>query len=451
MRTPSDVTNKEYNHSSLFEDGTKSAGLSKYFSKTDDFRHWVNLYCNRKISSLWTFSSDVNGYIGENHSLYENSMHSDLLNGNLEQTSAYRMEYKLLDCRADLDYTYNKWNISFGAQYTFTSTLQTFDGQESLLQELTTNKQMQSLWAIYASFKLKLSSKWNFMLGARDEIGILNYSLNGMKVNEESGAHNYFTPKANITYHDANFNATASYSYNIYRPGYAFLSNNATIVSPTLYSKGNPFLRNNKEHEFAVSVYWKKTYLYCRYGISLGRMDNAVGYHASQELSFITPFSIRRMANVVALVQQRMDFGIWHPTIMAIMLMQNTKYGTPERTYNKPYLRVQWKNLLSLPCKFNFYPTFYYESTGNTNLYTVRHRFIANMSLSRSFGKLSASISVKDLFNGWKNEYLINTNNMKYRTYNKYGTSFTVELTYDINSAKKRYKGNSTSSELNRL
>lgn len=450
-RTPSNVINKNYEYSTKFSSEDIYNGKSNSFNKSDDYRHWMNIYYNHNISSAMTFSSDINGYIGEKHSFYNDFIATDLQKYNEEQMADYKMEYKLLDCRADVDYTHGKLNFNAGVQYTFTSTMQTFDGRSSILGEQTTNRQEQNLLAIYSILKLKLNSTLNIRLGIRDEIEILNYKQNEIKIENSSGTHNYITPSMDIIYHHGDLKAILSYNYNLYRPAYSFLSENVTFITPTLYARGNPFLQNDKEHQFDLSLFWKKSYIDFRYGISLDRVDNAVVYDEEQTLSFMTPSLIGRMGNFAFVAQQRLDIGFWHPTITAILLLQNAKYGTPQRTYNKPYFRLQWKNLFNLPYKIRLYPTFYYESSGNTNLYSIHDRFITSVSINRSFGNWSFVLSAKDIFNSWKNEYEINTNNMNYRVYQKYGTTISVDITYNFNTVKKKYKGKSNASELNRL
>lgn len=288
----------------------------------------------------------------------------------------------------------------------------------------------------------------NIRLGIRDEIEMLNYKQNGKKIENSSGTQNYITPSMDITYRHGDLKATLSYSYNLYRPVYSFLSENVTFITPTLYARGNSLLPNDKEHQLDLSLYRKKSYIDYRYGISLDRVDNAVTYDETQALAFMTPSSIGRMGNFAFIAQQRLDIGIWHPTITAILLLQNAKYGKPQKTYNKPYFRLQWKNYFNLPCKIRLYPTLYYESSGNTNLYCICDRFITSIGINRSFGNWSIVFSAKDIFNSWKNEYEINTNNMNYKVCQKYGTTISVDVTYNFNTVKKKYKGTSTASEL---
>lgn len=128
-RTPSNVISKNYEYSTKFSSGDISNGISNNFNKSDDYRHWVNIYYNHDVSSVMTFSSDINGYVGQKNTLYNDFIETDLREYDEEQMS----DYKLLDCRADVDYTHGKLNFNAGAQYTFTSTSQTFDGRNSIL------------------------------------------------------------------------------------------------------------------------------------------------------------------------------------------------------------------------------------------------------------------------------------------------------------------------------
>ena len=115
------------------------------------------------------------------------------------------------------------------------------------------------------------------------------------------------------------------------------------------------------------------------------------------------------------MIQQRADIRNWHPSIVGILLLQDLHFGTINESFNKPYLRLQWKNMLKLPLDVYAYANLTWESSGHTNLYYVHNRFRLDMALSKASAHL-ISISLLTTFSIHGN-LNIHCHQMAYATY----------------------------------
>lgn len=392
---------------------------------------------------------DVNAYVGRRETAQSDRITND--NGVSPISSIHTMDYDLVDGKFNLDFRSGKWSASAGLEYSYTSTRQVQRSENSPADNRSENNQYHNLYALYATAMYTLSSHWTVNAGIRGELSSNHYSYDG-ESQPESGSDFYLTPNLGVNYYGGGVYASLTYSSNLYRPVYYFLTTGFSSLSPTLWQTGNPFLKEDHENQFQFSLSWKKSYFYILYGLGKNRCDYGLSYDPEMEVSIMNPVSVPKMQNVAIVLQQRMNIGVWNPTFTGILLMQHLRFGDLNEKFEKPYLRIQWQNYFSLPWRLQAYANLYYSTNGHTNLYRAHQTFSGDIILCRTFGPVSVDIYANNILNTSKLAYTLSMNGVKYVTDRKAcGPSFQLSVTYNFKSSKANYKGGHKSSDLNRL
>lgn len=361
------------------------------------------------------------------------------------------MNYSLIEGKAVLGYSFRKYSIEGGVEYSYTSTKQNLLGTKEFAESSSFNDQYQNLYAIFVSTDYKVTKELRLNVGMRGEMTSNKYASCSSDYTESKV---YWTPKLYATYAPEEIKLNFAYSYNTYRPFYFFLTSGYTFLSPTLWQTGNPTLKIDKEHNFDLSINWKKVYAYISYGYGRDRCDYGLSYNFDKRYSIMYPVSVPRISSWAIMIQQRADVRNWHPSLMGVLLLQNLKFGTENETFNKPYLRLQWKNMLKLPLDIYAYANLMWESSGHTNLYHVHNRFRFDLSFSKNVGLFKLNLSLENLLNTWRLKYTLSSNQVCYVQNNKpYGPIVTLSCsyTYNQNKRKQSYQGGYSSSESKRL
>lgn len=447
-RMPSSNSTTTASYRSLYTDGMLHTGDYLFQERGSNYRHWFNLYYNTQLSKKLSILADANTYFGKRNSQFDTEIDAGAT-GQENVYSNHDMDYILADGELKFNYSAKKIAINWGINYSYTSTKQNTSGLNTPVDSKNYNDQYHSLYGVFADGRYNLTSDWCVGAGARLEVSDNRYRSTADRTNRTEV---YFTPDVSIRFNRGGISTSLSYRSNLYRPVYYFLTSGYSFLSPTLWQTGNPLLKNDKEHEFNLDFSWKKTYIYLLYGISKNRCDYGLSYDAETRQSTMYPVSIPKMSNFAVLVQQRFDVGIWHPSVTGILLLQDLKFGTPERNFNKPYFRLQMKNRLSLPYGLQTYVNINYETAGNTNLYYVHSRFRTDILINKVLGAFSLDLSVNNIFDSWRLKYTLESNGVRYIMDNKpMGPVIKLSCVYTLNKSKKVYQGGHSSSEIHRF
>lgn len=450
-REPSSVSTTRGNYLTQFSVNDPENGNLENIVSSRNYKHLINAYYNNSLFPEVSFNFNLNAYLGKksdfSYSDYEFETVSTV------NRSDHDMRYSLIEGKGVIEWSIKKWMIEGGAEYSYTSTKQDFFSSSDIFNSSSFNNQYQNLYAAFLYVNYKATKELKLNAGIRGELTSNKYTSSDINYNF-SESNNYWTPNFRITYTQKNVKINFSYSFNIYRPFYFFLTSGYSFLSPTLWQTGNPTLKVDKEHNFDLSVNWKKTFAYISYGQGFNRCDYGLTYDAGREYSIMYPVSVPKMSSWVLMIQQRLDVRNWHPSFVGILLLQDLHFGSNDDSFNKPYVRLQWKNMLKLPFEVYAYANLNWESSGNTNLYYVHNRFRMDLSLSKSLGHFNLNLSLDNLLDTWRLKYTLTSNGVCYIQDNKpYGPILTLSCSYNFsqNKTKRNYQGGYTSSESKRF
>ena len=450
-REPSSTSTTLGEYFTSFSDNEIVNGLFNSETQTSNYRHLINAYYNNSFSSKLSFNIDVNAYIGKKSDIDFSDFNAETESST--SRSNHEMKYSLVETKAVLGYSSTKYSIEGGVEYSYTSTKQDFYGANGFTESSSFNNQYQNLYAVFVSAGYKATKELRLNAGMRGEITSNKYTSSDIS-SDYTESDTYWTPKLWATYAPGNVKLDFAYSFNIYRPFYFFLTSGYTFLSPTLWQTGNPTLKTDKEHNIDLSINWKKTYAYISYGYGRDRCDYGLSYISDKKYSIMYPVSVPKMSSWAIMLQQRADVRNWHPSLVGVLLLQNLRFGAGYETFNKPYLRLQWKNMLKLPLDIYAYANLMWESSGHTNLYYVHNRFRIDVSLSKNIGFFNFNLSLDNLLNTWRLKYTLSSNQVCYIQNNKpYGPIVTLSCSYNFNQNKRKqsYQGGYSSSEAKRF
>ena len=455
-REPHTTSSTLGSFSSIFADDRSMTGLLNSYIHSNSYKHLVNAYYNNSFCPNFSLNIDFNAYIGKktdtNYSEYNSEIYNSETQLSINQSN-HEMNYSLIEAKAVMDYTFNKYTLEGGIEYSFTSTKQNLSGKNTSIELPSFNNQYQNLYAAFIFTKYQATKELRFNAGIRGEVTSNRYTSSDIS-SFHSESNIYWTPNVSIAYSPKNLKFNFTYSANLYRPFYFFLTSGYTFLSPTLWQTGNPSLKIDREHNFDLSINWKKTYAYISYGYGRNRCDYGLSYNPEKFYSVMYPVSVPQISSWAFMVQQRADIRNWHPTFVGVLLLQNLHFGANNDSFNNPYLRLQWKNMFKLPLNIYAYANLNWESSGHTNLYYVHSRFRLDLSFSKEIGPFNLNLSLDNLLNTWKLEYTLLSNGVCYIQNNKpYGPIVTFSCSYNLNQNKRKrsYKGGYSSSESKRF
>lgn len=243
------------------------------------------------------------------------------------------------------------------------------------------------------------------------------------------------------------------YRASVSRPGYQSLDNTYIYVTPTLWETGNPELKSTLNHRIGLNLYYKKFILQSsftmnrRYVASVYRNDN------TDRINVVNPVNLPDYRSFQLVAVQQLDFGFWHPTLQGVFYVQDLKYGTPERKYNKPLYTLSFNNRFDIPGGFYAYLNVFGLGTGNQDVVYSRGTWQASITLNKTWKNWTFTVSANDIFNTWRQRFDTITNTVDYSSDIKGASrSISLSIRYTLNTAKGKYKGKtSRQDEIDRL
>lgn len=368
---------------------------------------------------------------------------------------------KNYSAKADLSLPYNWANISFGAKYAYTHTLNDLQVYDHTSGTPVLNTDQSNLFfykehneALYFSANKKLSAKWESQVGLRMEAT----QTEGVAQNTDqknSNSYVQFFATAYLTYIPNEAHSFAmNYSRRIRRPDFDYLNPFIVRSSPYFYSEGNPFLRpsfiDNIAFSYTRNQQWVSTLYYTRIS------------DFSQELSIINPatnvtrLSPLNYANTSQIgISTYYHFNKWHWwnsftgfNVNYQQIRSKSQYISSTKGYNaylysnNDFSLNQSKSIL-LGINYAFQPAGRYQFFDISAL----HMLDVSMKFLTWHQKLSITLVAEDLLNGQRPliAFTSNTIQNNVRNYNDTrGFRLSLSYTFGNNNIKttQREQGN---------
>lgn len=402
--------------------------------------HHVNTFGNFSLPANIGLRIDadyVKSINGANSSIDENDTENVVINSNRSNGTLWSGKLILsrkfnkveLESGADISYTHNKQDY-----YGFST-----DNQDFIAPE--TDDIKQNLYAGFISFDWTPNERWNVYGGMRLETTNTDFKQNRIIRDDLSKKYTDWLPNIGISF-NSSIRMSLYYRASVSRPKYQSLDNTYIYVTPTLWETGNPELKSTINHRIGLNLFYNKFTLQSSFTMNRCYVASVYRNDKTDRINVVNPVNLPDYSAFQLVAVQQLDFGFWHPTLQGVFYVQNLKYGTPKRKYNKPLCTLSFNNRFDIPGGFYAYFNVFGLGTGNQDVVYSRGTWQASLTLNKTWKNWTFTVSANDIFNTWRQRFNTITNTVGYFS-NRTGASRYVSLTvrYVLNSAKGKYKG----------
>lgn len=449
-RTPkSHYTGNTHSTSDYRQDEGIIASLSDLHSQNS--MHHVNTFGNFTlpaniglridadyVKSINRSNSGVDENDSENVVVNSNSSNGTLLSGKLVISRNFNKVE--LEAGADISYTNNEQDY-----YGFST-----DNQDFIAPE--TDDVKQNLYAGFVGFDWIPNEKWNIYGGMRLETTNTVFRQNKAIRDDLSRKYTDWLPNIGISF-NSSIRTSLYYRTSVSRPRYQSLDNTYIYITPTLWETGNPELKSTLNHKIGLNLYYKKFILQSSFTMSHRNVASVYRNDSTDRINVVNPVNLPDYRSFQLVAVQQLDFGFWHPTLQGVFYVQDLKYGTPKRKYNKPLYTLSFNNRFDILGGFYAYLNVFGLGTGNQDVAYSRGTWQTSITLNKSWKNWTFTLSANDIFNTWRQRFDTITNTIDYSSDIK-GASrlLSLSIRYTLNTAEGKYKGKiSRQDEIDRL
>jgi len=428
--------------------------LLKYKEFRDGERQYVNTYYDGKIGEQMVVHFDGDYISGKNKN-YKQTLSTSITDGTTEEVlSKGSSDYLLYAGKLWMKTPFLGGDFLLGSEVSYTENNQKFKMLNQVITQDIPSSIDQSEQLNIAPFAT-FSKEWNNMslnIGFRYEYVKFDYFLNTIKQREQSKIYNDIFPTLSLAYNTDNYSMSLSYRNSIQRPSYYQLRSSITYNDPFTYEGGNPALHSANIHNFNYSASYKKM----MFDLVYRHISDYVLFGVRQfedEPALLFKTENHKIVTYSAHISYSPTISFWKPTLSFGISGQNLTYLGNK--YNKPNFEYSLKNIFNLPKEFVAILNITGSSYGSQDLSTVKPNFRTDFSIRKQFWnkKWSALIGISDIFDTSRERWTMKVEEIYVKKWNDRDShSVYFRLSYKFNTAtKNRYKGQKSTTEINRL
>lgn len=408
-------------------------------------RHSTNVYYSGKVGQLSIdFNSD---YISSNTNQDAKNHEQSQMAANRDITLYNRNSNSLFAHKTTISYPLLMGTILIGEEYTNTRSSNDFWNIENIF-----NKDFYELKESNSSVFAELTQAWkqfNATAGLRYEQVNAEYYNNGQRIDEQSRRYSSFFPTAGITYSPGDFNYLLSYRYQVQRPTYRELTGNYTYVNSTLYTRGNPYLRMERQQTAMAQASWRYISLSATYtDYDDARLQVNLPYEGNDKIRVFTHINVPEYKVLNLYLSANPMFGVYQPSFWLGWRKQwfSFPYRDQAMSFNQPTFQCMLDNTFTLPRDWFVEASLYWRQRGvyYLNWINTRDLYRVDIRIYKHFlnKSLTAYLDFSDIFNS-DNQYALHYSYAtKMRTdVMRYNQSISINIRYKFNTSKSRYKG----------
>ena len=314
------------------------------------------------------------------------------------------------------------------------------------------NTAKTGLFSAFVEYERAFGKSWSMSAGGRFEHENFKYILN--EEDKTRTINNAFFPSASIAYKSDDIDMSLSYRYTTRRPNYFMLRSSTAMNSPYSYEGGTPDLKNMQRNMLSFTLGWKDLQLNVDYGILKNYIIYTENmYQGSDSITIFHPTNIKDFQYMgVTAVYSPTLFKIWNPSFTVDITKQFVTYNGQK--YDKPFVDLVLENTVTLPNNLILGADIDWNFEGNNDVQVEYSHFNFDAYCIKTFfkDKLRVKLAVENLFNTYYDNWYMNTNGIYSEKWTDQGRrTFSLSVKYTFNPAKKKYKGEAASSELNRF
>lgn len=406
--------------------------------------HSANLYY---IGTVGKFTFDFNGDYMQTKNNNRSCHHEqNLFSDNREVTTFNNTRNRLFAEKATVSYDLPEGNILIGEEYTDSRSRNDFSNPENILSSELSDVRENNI-GIFAEISHTFG-KFSATAGVRYEHVKSNYYQNDRLMLEQSRTYNNLFPSANVSWSPGEFGFSLAYSNRISRPSYSSLSGNYFYSNSIHYTRGNPYLRPEKRHEFSAMASWKYITLSAQYTISKDVITQVnEPYEGNERISVFTNTNTPDRKQFALFLNASPKFGIYRPSLSLSMWKQwfGINYRDGYENFNSPFFTLQLRNTFILPRDWVIEASLWWRSHGDSKNWIYTHTLsTVDLRVYKMFLKKSLTVylSANDIFNGMVSHADSYSGNIRMQTnVNNHQRHIRLTIHYNFNTTRSRYKG----------
>lgn len=435
----------------LHENNINSSFHSNNYIRQGGDSHYVNAYYRNEFENKNSFNLD--GTFINKENFIDATAWNDKNNVTTTLPSQSNSRSQLYALKMWGEIQIDDGNLEVGTEGTSTKNTQHYQmDNESFTEDLPSNQNESNQNAIAAY--ISYAKEWgNLTLngGVRYEYINFDYSVNGIKQDAESKTYHTLSPSLSLSYQKDKLALSLNYRTTVRKPGYWQLRSNISYNNNFSYEGGNPALQRMTNHHCELMLSYGDFLLECTYSY---KKNDIMLYqqHFKDKPIILTSFMNHDRQIFSADFAYSPVIGIWKPSFMAGISMQNMHYNG--HSYNKPVFSYMWKNIINLPAQWMITFNLNGSSYGHSQFTAEHSSFNSDLSIKKRFKKsLDLYAGVSDLFNTYREQWSMNIDDIRFSKWNNpdYRHVY-LRIVLHLNKAKNKYKGGSAGqSERNRL
>ena len=365
--------------------------------------HYVNMYYNGTAGKLnIDFNADFHDSRNAERQKYDEL--SEMQDNRVVNTVS-KTHNRLYASKLILTYPLFGGNLTAGTEYTYTHRDDEYMNAEGYVPDAFTTIQEDNANAfVEYMYPLKFGS---ISAGVRYEYLSFNYYENDILQEDQSRAYSNFYPNASFNAQAGKFQFQLSYAVKTSRPSYRNLTNAIQYIDRYSYTKGNPYLVPEINHDVSFAAVWKFLQLSASYqveqrkilhwGTAADDMQNIIMLH-------YTNFD-RNIPKLQAVLSASPTIAFWYPRLNIGVQKQwlEIEYLGKAADLGKPIPFMGFGNTFMIPKGFMATLDYNYTGKGNQYIYELmKPTHQLDISLRKSFLNDALSVELKgvDLFKG---------------------------------------------------
>ena len=407
--------------------------------------HYVNMYYNGTVGKLnIDFNADFQDSRNVERQKYDelSEMQDNRIVNTVSDTRNRLYASKLI-----LTYPLFGGSLTAGTEYTYTHRDDEYMNAEGYVPDAFTTIQEDNANAfVEYMYPLKFGS---ISAGVRYEYLSFNYYENDILQEDQSRTYSNFYPNASFNARTGKFQFQLSYAVKTSRPSYRNLTNAIQYIDRYSYTKGNPYLVPEINHDLSFAAVWKFLQFSASYQVE--QMKILHWGTAPEDLENIimlhyTNFG-RNIPRVQAMLSASPTIAFWYPRLNVGVQKQwlEIDYLGNAAKLGKPIPFVGFGNTFKIPKGFMATLDYNYTGKGNQYIYELmKPTHQLDISLRKSFLNDALSVELKgvDLFKGRSDIVRMISDIYEIHQKNEFDSrEFVLTIRYNFNSARSKYKG----------
>lgn len=429
--------------------------ISRVFDKSiRSYSHLASAYYENTFAEKYTLHFDGDCRSSESHDISVTSYPASI---NTDVNSSYSRTSCLWAGKLYMNIPLWNGDFTIGTQDSYTNTTLDYRMHNTTVSEYipsSTTDARQTSAALFASWS-RILGRLSLSAGARYEYVDYDFNIDGKRDHDVSRRDHLLTPDLSLGYtFNEETQLNLSYRMATVRPPYSQLTGALNYVGIHEIEGGNQSLRDERMHDIQLLGMWKSFMLQADLMRSIDTYAYVKQLYSASDLQLLMhPVNINVSALSLYLVWSR-QISYWTPSVTAGIYRQWLRLD--DTRYSRPIFSYYFDNTVSLPNGWQVTANI----SGNTRGDMHTNRFGATwFTMDASVGKtflnktLTVKISATDIFNTAVNNWTMDTYGIyvdKHQSYDRRG--FTLNITYNFQPRKSRYKGNTASeTEMKRL